>query len=159
MRAVAGPAVSSLGACTTPTLESYRGATGAPTRAGILQPLTVAVIGERPISGDQIGISCRLDKGSISVCLESSRALFERLCPVHASVIHYKVALTALRTPYRWPQGNPLIRRQIDLPMRAMDCLKRQRNGLSATTWAAQHGPSLLVVCYDQVHGIGRNTM
>ena len=41
MRAAAGPAVSSLGACTTPTLAGYRDVIGMPIRAGILQPLTL----------------------------------------------------------------------------------------------------------------------
>ena len=41
---VAGPAVSSLEACTTPALQLTRDAIGAPLRVGILQPLTIPVL-------------------------------------------------------------------------------------------------------------------
>jgi hypothetical protein len=40
-----------------------------------------------------------------------------------------------------------------------MDGLKRQRDGLAAAARAAQHGPTLLVVCYDEMHCIVRDAM
>ena len=60
---LSSPAVSSLGACTTPTLTSYRDVNGLSLRAGILQPLTVAVSGERAVTSPTL-VSCGHSKGT-----------------------------------------------------------------------------------------------
>ncbi len=84
------PAVSSLEACTTPTLQSTRHAIGAPLRAGILQPLTIPVIAANHVWAVRV---TQLQGGFSAICSQDGNFSFAVIVstpPWNASTTDFK---------------------------------------------------------------------